>query len=205
MDGYKSMKDHMGSSYKAGGKMGYSHGGKAKAMDSMDNANLPRRKTDAADQRTKEFGNQGPVKPGYKGGGYMKGGHKEDDSMDYKEGGKTKKKKKSESMLKKAKKALSKSAHERRMAKYGLKEGGPVEMAEGGHWIKDAIKKPGALRGALGVKKGKDIPAGKLEAAAKKPGKMGQRARLAETLKGMNKRGGGGVKVHNSKSMHGKY
>ena len=56
-------------------------------------------------------------------------------------------------------------------------------MAE--KWIKEAIKKPGALRSALGVKEGKTIPAKKLETAAKKPGKMGQRARLAQTLKKM--------------------
>ena len=56
-------------------------------------------------------------------------------------------------------------------------------MAE--KWISKAIKKPGALRSALGVKAGKTIPAKKLEAAAKKPGKMGQRARLAQTLKKM--------------------
>jgi hypothetical protein len=59
-----------------------------------------------------------------------------------------------------------------------------VEMYAKGGWIKDAIKKPGALREELGVKKGEKIPAKKLAAAAKKPGKMGQRARLAETLKG---------------------
>lgn len=50
-------------------------------------------------------------------------------------------------------------------------------------WIGKAIKKPGALRQALGVKEGKNIPAKKLEVAAKKPGKLGQRARLAKTLK----------------------
>jgi len=54
-------------------------------------------------------------------------------------------------------------------------------------FIQKAIKKPGALRAALGVKPGKLIPAKKLAAAAKKPGKMGQRARLAQTLKGMKK------------------
>ena len=53
-------------------------------------------------------------------------------------------------------------------------------MAE--KWIQKAIKKPGALRKELGVKEGKPIPAKKLAAAAKKPGKIGQRARLAETL-----------------------
>jgi hypothetical protein len=55
------------------------------------------------------------------------------------------------------------------------------------NWIAGAIKKPGALRKELGVKAGEKIPAKKLAAAAKKPGKLGQRARLAETLKGMKK------------------
>jgi hypothetical protein len=54
-------------------------------------------------------------------------------------------------------------------------------MAE--KWIQKAIKKPGALRLSLGVKSDKPIPAGKLVKAAKSPGKMGQRARLAQTLK----------------------
>ena len=58
-------------------------------------------------------------------------------------------------------------------------------MAE--KWIQKAIKKPGALRAELGVKGDKPIPAKKLAAAAKKPGKLGQRARLAETLKGLKK------------------
>ena len=51
------------------------------------------------------------------------------------------------------------------------------------NWIAGAIKKPGALKKELGVKKGEKIPAKKLAAAAKKPGVEGQRARLAETLK----------------------
>lgn len=54
-------------------------------------------------------------------------------------------------------------------------------------WIQEAIKKPGALRKALKVKEGKTIPAAKLEKAAKAPGKMGQRARLAKTLKTLGK------------------
>jgi len=53
------------------------------------------------------------------------------------------------------------------------------------NWIKEAIKKPGALRESLGVKAGKTIPAKALAKAAKAPGKLGQRARLAETLKKM--------------------
>jgi len=52
-------------------------------------------------------------------------------------------------------------------------------------WIQEAVKKPGALRKSLGVKGGQKIPAKKLSAAAKKPGKMGQRARLAQTFKKM--------------------
>jgi hypothetical protein len=54
-------------------------------------------------------------------------------------------------------------------------------------WIQKAIKKPGALRKEMGVPAGKKIPASKLAAAAKKPGKLGKRARLAETLKGLKK------------------
>ena len=64
-----------------------------------------------------------------------------------------------------------------------LKKGKTVKAKEG-KWIQSAIKKPGSLRESLGVKKGEKIPAKKLSAAAKKPGKMGQRARLAQTLKG---------------------
>jgi len=64
----------------------------------------------------------------------------------------------------------------------GMKKGGSTEK-----WIQKAVKKPGALRSALGVKEGKTIPAKKLAAAAKKPGKMGQRARLAQTLKKLGK------------------
>ena len=62
-----------------------------------------------------------------------------------------------------------------------------VTMYAKGGWIKDAIKKPGALREQLGAKKGEPIPAKKLAAAAKKPGKLGQRARFAQTLKGLKK------------------
>jgi hypothetical protein len=68
------------------------------------------------------------------------------------------------------------------------KMGGKVTKAEGGKWIQKAIKKPGALRKQLGAKPGQPIPAGKLAAAAKKPGKLGQRARLAQTLKKMHKK-----------------
>lgn len=56
-------------------------------------------------------------------------------------------------------------------------------MASPKKWIAKAIKKPGALRSSLGVKKGTTIPTKKLAMAIKKPGLMGKRARLAKTLK----------------------
>ena len=63
-----------------------------------------------------------------------------------------------------------------------------TEYAGGGkvagkNWIAGAIKRPGALHKELGVPQGEKIPAKKLASAAKKPGKIGQRARLAQTLK----------------------
>ena len=59
--------------------------------------------------------------------------------------------------------------------------------AKHGKWIQAAIGKPGALHRQLGVPPGEKIPAKKLARAAKAPGKLGQRARLAETLKGFKK------------------
>lgn len=52
-------------------------------------------------------------------------------------------------------------------------------------WIQKAIKHPGALREQLGVKEGEKIPAKTLAKAARAPGKLGQRARLAQTLRKM--------------------
>ena len=68
-----------------------------------------------------------------------------------------------------------------------LKGRGVFKKGGSTKWIQEAVKKPGALRAQMGVKKGEKIPAKKLAAAAKKPGKMGQRARLAQTLKGLKK------------------
>jgi len=63
-----------------------------------------------------------------------------------------------------------------------------TEYAKGGKLnIAKAIKKPGALRASLGAKKGEPIPAKKLAKAAKAPGKLGQRARFAQLLKGFKK------------------
>lgn len=63
-----------------------------------------------------------------------------------------------------------------------MKKGGSTNK-----WIQSAIKKPGALKKAMGVKAGEKIPAKKLAKAAKAPGKMGQRARLAQTLSKLKK------------------
>jgi len=46
-------------------------------------------------------------------------------------------------------------------------------------WMQDAVGKPGSLRSTLNIKKNKTIPLATLKAAANKPGKEGQRARLA--------------------------
>jgi hypothetical protein len=65
-------------------------------------------------------------------------------------------------------------------------------------WIQGAVKKPGQLHRDLGVAAGKKIPASTLQAAAKKPGKVGQRARLALTLRrlgGRSSRNKGAVKL----------
>ena len=55
-------------------------------------------------------------------------------------------------------------------------------------WIAGAIKKPGALKKSLGVKKSEKIPLSKLKKAehSKNP-KTRKRAVLAETLRKMNK------------------
>ena len=69
-------------------------------------------------------------------------------------------------------------------------------MAQKKKWIAGAIKKPGALRATLGVKKGKKIPKGKLSKIARAKvgktvklngkkrvtGKLKKRAVLARTL-----------------------
>jgi len=54
------------------------------------------------------------------------------------------------------------------------------------NFIAGAIKKPGALRSSLKAKPGKKIPVSKIKAAAKKPGKLGQRARFALVLRKIN-------------------
>lgn len=60
-------------------------------------------------------------------------------------------------------------------------------MSEKKNWIKNAIKHPGALHKDLHVPAGEKIPAKKIAAAAKKGGKIGERARFAQTLAKMRK------------------
>lgn len=70
---------------------------------------------------------------------------------------------------------------------HGTAEAEEGVKTEAEKWIAKAIKKKGALHKQMGVPEGKKIPAKKLTAAAKKGGKLGQRARLAQTLKKLNK------------------
>ncbi len=54
-------------------------------------------------------------------------------------------------------------------------------------WIAKATKNKGALHRALGVPADEKIPKTKLNAAAKKEGKLGKEARLAKTLAKLKK------------------
>lgn len=63
-----------------------------------------------------------------------------------------------------------------------------MSAKDGGEkFIQRAIKHPGALHKQLHVPEGKKIPEKKLEKAAHAKGKLGQRARFAETLKSLHK------------------
>ena len=62
-------------------------------------------------------------------------------------------------------------------------------MADKKHWIKDAIKKPGALRKKLGAKQGQKIPASKIEKAThSKSPTLRKEATLAQTLQKLRKK-----------------
>ena len=63
-----------------------------------------------------------------------------------------------------------------------------VEELDEKNWIAGAIKHPGALKKQLHVKADEKIPAGKLEKASHASGKLGKRARLAMTLKGLKEK-----------------
>ena len=64
-------------------------------------------------------------------------------------------------------------------------------MAKGKkNFIQQAVPKShkGDLHRALGIPQGQPIPQSVLQKAAKEPGKIGQMARLAETLEGFHKK-----------------
>lgn len=95
--------------------------------------------------------------------------------------------------------------HDKQRSMKGLKTGGWVDdgtrpvggrkARKSGGWIKDAIKHPGALHRELGVPEGKKILEAKLEKAEHSDNpKLAKRARLAETLKRMNRKDGGRAK-----------
>lgn len=69
------------------------------------------------------------------------------------------------------------------------------------NWIKGAMRRgrSGALRRELHVPAGKKIPIAKLRKAAKKPGKLGKRARFALTMRKLKK------KHHHKKHHHKKH
>lgn len=67
---------------------------------------------------------------------------------------------------------------------------------KGSNFIKGAIKHPGALHRELGVPEGQKIPESKIKEAAKKGGKLGQRARFAETLEKLRPKGNHMTKKH---------
>lgn len=64
-----------------------------------------------------------------------------------------------------------------------------LKTMAGKNWIKGAVRKPGALRASLHVKKGEKIPESKLKKAEhSKDPTTRKRAVLAETFKKMRKK-----------------
>ena len=60
--------------------------------------------------------------------------------------------------------------------------------SDGEKWVKEKIKRPGQLHRDLGIPQGEKIPVSKIREAAKRKGKVGERARFALTLRKFNKR-----------------
>lgn len=56
------------------------------------------------------------------------------------------------------------------------------------NWIAGAVKNKGGLHRSLGIAAGKKIPRSKILSAARKGGRVGKQARLAETLEGFHHR-----------------
>ena len=75
-------------------------------------------------------------------------------------------------------------------AKIGKQLTGNKKSKKDKKWIQKAVKRPGALRKKLKVKKGEKIPASKLNKAAKSKNPTTRRqANLAKTFKKINRGG----------------
>lgn len=61
-------------------------------------------------------------------------------------------------------------------------------MARRKRWIAGAVRHRGALHRALGVPLGQRLPLSLVRRAARAPGKLGRRARLALTLRKLRRR-----------------
>lgn len=83
----------------------------------------------------------------------------------------------------------------RRLPEHVKAKKGKGHMA-GTHFIRGAIKHPGALHEQLGVPQGQNIPQGMLSRAAGQGGKVGERARLAMTLEHLGHKKKGKRKRH---------
>ena len=57
-------------------------------------------------------------------------------------------------------------------------------------WIGKATQNKGGLHRSLGIPEGQKIPKAKIAAAAKKGGKVGKQAKLAQTLSKMHRKKG---------------
>ena len=62
-----------------------------------------------------------------------------------------------------------------------------ISRPQSGKWIQKAKIKPGGLHKSLGIAAGKKIPKSQIAKAAKKGGKIGKQARLAQTFGKMRK------------------
>tara|TARA_R110002020_G_scaffold82221_1_gene203583 strand:- start:324 stop:545 length:222 start_codon:yes stop_codon:yes gene_type:complete len=69
------------------------------------------------------------------------------------------------------------------------------------NWIAGAIKNPGALHRDLGIPEGEKIPLALIKKAAKRKDKVGERARLALTLRGFHKKPKSKVRQKAAKTM----
>lgn len=63
-----------------------------------------------------------------------------------------------------------------------------AKVAKKGNWIAEATRDKGAYRAATKTPEGKNIPASRVASDAKKSGKIGKEARLAQTLAKMRAR-----------------